>query len=89
MQDTSKQYDAVIEVCRSLFLNKMKDYGCAWRILRLPSLTDQIFIKAQRIRKLQENEVRKVDEDEKVGKIIAKKLHQDRLISLENFLKNL
>jgi hypothetical protein len=42
----------------------MKDYGCAWRILRLPSLTDQIFIKAQRIRSLQENEVRKVNEDE-------------------------
>ena len=65
MQDTSKQYDAVIEGCRSLFLNKMKDYGCAWRILRLPSLTDQIFIKAQRIRQLQESEVRKVEEDEK------------------------
>ncbi|CAL65414.1 protein containing DUF1599 [Christiangramia forsetii KT0803] len=65
MQDTSKQYDAVIEGCRSLFLIKMKDYGCAWRILRLPSLTDQIFIKAQRIRQLQESEVRKVDEDEK------------------------
>ncbi|MCL6218150.1 DUF1599 domain-containing protein [Zunongwangia pacifica] len=65
MQDTSKQYDAVIEICRSLFNQKMKDYGCAWRILRLPSLTDQIFIKAQRIRKLQENAVRKVDEDEK------------------------
>lgn len=43
----------------------MKDYGSAWRILRLPSLTDQIFIKAQRIRSLQENEVRKVEEDEK------------------------
>jgi hypothetical protein len=42
----------------------MKDYGCAWRILRLPSLTDQIYIKAQRIRSLQENEVRKIDEDE-------------------------
>lgn len=65
MQDTSKQYDAVIEGCRSLFLNKMKDYGCAWRILRLPSLTDQIFIKAQRIRQLQESGVRKVEEDEK------------------------
>lgn len=64
MQDTSKQYDAVIEGCRSLFLNKMKDYGCAWRILRLPSLTDQIFIKAQRIRQLQESAVRKVEEDE-------------------------
>ncbi len=43
----------------------MKDYGSAWRILRLPSLTDQIYIKAQRIRSLQENDVRKVDEDEK------------------------
>ncbi len=65
MQNTSKQYDAVVATCRSLFINKMKDYGSAWRILRLPSLTDQIFIKAQRIRKLQENGVRKVDEDEK------------------------
>ena len=65
MQNTSKQYDAVVATCRSLFINKMKDYGSAWRILRPPSLTDQIFIKAQRIRKLQENGVRKVDEDEK------------------------
>jgi len=64
MQRTSKQYDAVITKCRTLFINKMKDYGSAWRILRLPSLTDQIFIKAQRIRQLQENEVKKVDEDE-------------------------
>ncbi|MEJ6791841.1 MAG: DUF1599 domain-containing protein [Lacinutrix sp.] len=62
MQDTSKQYDAVIETCRSLFINKMSDYGSAWRILRLPSLTDQIFIKAQRIRSLQQNDIRKVDE---------------------------
>ena len=65
MKDTSKKYNAVIEICRDLFTKKMKDYGCAWRILRLPSLTDQIFIKAQRIRSLQENEVRKVAEDEK------------------------
>ena len=64
MQDTSKQYNAVIEDCRSLFIKKMADYGSAWRILRLPSLTDQIFIKAQRIRQLQENAVRKVDEGE-------------------------
>jgi hypothetical protein len=64
MQNTSKQYDEVISTCRALFVNKMKDYGSAWRILRLPSLTDQIFIKAQRIRGLQENEVRKVDEGE-------------------------
>ncbi|OBX21315.1 uncharacterized protein DUF1599 [Gelidibacter algens] len=64
MQDTSKQYDDVIEKCRNLFVNKMSDYGSAWRILRLPSLTDQIFIKAQRIRGLQQNAERKVDEDE-------------------------
>ena len=65
MQKTSEQYDAVIQVCRDLFQKKMKDYGSAWRILRLPSLTDQIYIKAQRIRGLQENDVRKVDEGEK------------------------
>jgi hypothetical protein len=64
MQDTSQQYDAVINTCKSLFIKKMKDYGSAWRILRLPSLTDQIFIKAQRIRSLQQNDVRKVDEGE-------------------------
>ena len=64
MQDTSKQYDAVIDTCKSLFIKKMSDYGSAWRILRLPSLTDQIFIKAQRIRGLQQNAVRKVDEGE-------------------------
>ncbi len=64
MQDTSKQYDAVIDDCKSLFIKKMSDYGSAWRILRLPSLTDQIFIKAQRIRGLQQNAVRKVDEGE-------------------------
>ncbi len=64
MQNTSKQYDDVISMCRDLFNKKMKDYGSAWRILRLPSLTDQIFIKAQRIRGLQQNEIRKVDEDE-------------------------
>jgi len=64
MQNTSKQFDDVITLCRNLFNKKMKDYGSAWRILRLPSLTDQIFIKAQRIRSLQQNDVRKVDEDE-------------------------
>lgn len=64
MKNTSQQYDSIIAICRDLFTKKTKDYGTAWRILRLPSLTDQIFIKAQRIRSLQENEVRKVDEDE-------------------------
>ena len=64
MHKTTQQYDEVTDKCRSLFIDKMKDYGSAWRILRLPSLTDQIFIKAQRIRQLQENSIRKVDEDE-------------------------
>ena len=64
MSNTSQQYDAIIASCRDLYTKKMKDYGSAWRILRLPSLTDQIFIKAQRIRSLQENEIRKVDEGE-------------------------
>ena len=64
MQATSKQYDEVITKCRTLYINKLKDYGSAWRILRLPSLTDQIYIKAQRIRQLQENPIRKVQEDE-------------------------
>ena len=64
MKNTSEEFDKIISVCRELFINKTKDYGTAWRILRLPSLTDQIFIKAQRIRTLQENSVRKVDEGE-------------------------
>ena len=64
MQNTSKQYDAIINTCRNLFINKMKDYGSAWRILRLPSLTDQIFIKAQRIRSLQQKGIKKIEEDE-------------------------
>lgn len=64
MNTTSNQFDQVITACRDLYQKKMKDYGCAWRILRLPSLTDQIFIKAQRIRSLQENVERRVDEDE-------------------------
>jgi Nucleotide modification associated domain 1 len=64
MKNTSQEYDAIIAICRDLYRKKMSDYGSAWRILRLPSLTDQIFIKAQRIRSLQENEVRKVDEGE-------------------------
>ncbi|NND15999.1 MAG: DUF1599 domain-containing protein [Eudoraea sp.] len=64
MNHTSAQFDAVITQCRELFVKKMQDYGSAWRILRLPSLTDQIFIKAQRIRSLQEKSERRVDEGE-------------------------
>ena len=62
MELTRKEYQEIVKKCRELFENKMKDYGAAWRILRLPSLTDQIFIKAQRIRSLQTNVIQKVDE---------------------------
>lgn len=62
MQRTIDQYDAVVNECHDLFLKKAKDYGTAWRILRVPSLTDQIFIKAQRIRTLQEVGQSKVGE---------------------------
>ncbi|MEO0059945.1 MAG: hypothetical protein RLZZ312_1592 [Bacteroidota bacterium] len=63
MNNTSEQYDKIIANCRQLFTKKMIDYGAAWRIMRMSSLTDQIFIKAQRIKSLQENEVQKIDED--------------------------
>jgi len=63
MSHTSVQYNNIIAQCRKLFSNKMTDYGSAWRILRLPSLTDQIYIKAQRIRSLQENAIQKIADD--------------------------
>ena len=64
MNTTSKQYDQIVAICRNLYNKKLHGYGAAWRILRLPSLTDQIYIKASRIRSLQENIERKIDEDE-------------------------
>jgi hypothetical protein len=62
MADTSKQYDKVIQICEEIFLKKMEDYGTAWRILRTASLTDQIYIKAQRIRSLETKPEQKIDE---------------------------
>ncbi|MEZ0539672.1 DUF1599 domain-containing protein [Fibrella arboris] len=59
---TEAQYRQVVLRCKDLFLKKNHDYGTAWRILRLPSITDQIYIKAQRIRTLQETGVSKVGE---------------------------
>jgi len=56
------QYDGQVAACRSLFLDKMHDYGTAWRVLRPASLTDQLFIKAQRIRTLQEGDAQRVEE---------------------------
>ncbi len=57
---TDQQYSRITEICRDVFLKKMQDYGSAWRILRPPSLTDQIFIKAQRIRSLQSKGTQKI-----------------------------
>ena len=62
MTQTSQQYSEVISFCREIFQKKTKDYGTAWRILRPSSLTDQIFIKAQRIRTIQETGNNKVGE---------------------------
>ena len=62
MHNTEFEYRQVIQRCKDLFLKKNQDYGTAWRILRLPSITDQIFIKAQRIRTLQETGVSRVGE---------------------------
>jgi len=60
---TIGEYKQVISACKEVFEKKTKDYGTAWRILRLPSITDQIFIKAQRIRSIQEKGEQKVDDD--------------------------
>ena len=60
VEKTAAEYKEVISMCKALFEKKTRDYGTAWRILRLPSITDQIFIKAQRIRSIQEKGVQKV-----------------------------
>lgn len=59
---TAKQYDAIIKICKDIFIKKTKDYGTAWRILRLSSITDQIFIKAKRIRSIDTKGIQKVNE---------------------------
>ena len=67
---TRENYKKIIEICKDIYLKKSKDYGSAWRILRVTSLTDQIFIKAQRIRSIQEKNKMKVNEniqDEFIG----------------------
>lgn len=62
MEVTNDQYDEVTGICRRLFLDKMHDYGASWRILRPESVTDQIFIKANRIRTLETKKEKMVDE---------------------------
>ena len=64
MADTNKQFAEVMKMCRDLFEKKLHDYGAAWRIMRPQSLTDQIYIKANRIRSLQTKGSSMVDEDE-------------------------
>jgi hypothetical protein len=62
MIETSRQFGQAITLCKEVFINKMKDYGSSWRILRTPSLTDQIYIKANRIRSIEQKGLHKVDE---------------------------
>lgn len=63
MAQTNKQFDQIADICRDIFSKKMKDYGVSWRILRTQSVTDQIFIKANRIRSIEIKGVAKVDDD--------------------------
>lgn len=74
MQKTSKQFDEVIQECQNLFEKKMKDYGTAWRVLRLSSVTDQIYIKINRIRTLQMSHVQMVEDNE-----------QDEFVAIINY----
>jgi hypothetical protein len=68
--DTRAEIEAEAAVCRALFEKKTRDYGTSWRVLRLPSLTDQIFIKANRIRSIQESGENKVGDDAR-GEFVA------------------
>ena len=70
IEKTTQEYNSIMAICKALFEKKTRDYGTAWRILRLPSITDQIFIKAQRIRSIQEKGKQRVDDpikDEFIG----------------------
>jgi hypothetical protein len=95
-EHTFEQYLNETTNCRNLFLNKNKDYGTAWRILRTSSLTDQLFIKAKRIRSIEENGVMKVDEGVKseyiglvnycIMALIQLELNEDAPLELEEKL---
>jgi hypothetical protein len=62
IKNTGKQFDSIIGTCKEIFIAKMKDYGSSWRVLRPSSLTDQIYIKANRIRSIEGKGIRKIDE---------------------------
>jgi len=63
MSNTNSQYDEVINQCRNIFIDKTRDYGTSWRVLRQISITDQLYIKALRIRTIQEKGTQKINED--------------------------
>jgi hypothetical protein len=65
MTNTEKQFDAVVERCKNIFIKKTIDYGTAWRVLRTISVVDQMFIKALRIRNIQNLQQQKIDDDVK------------------------
>ncbi|HEY4061444.1 MAG TPA: DUF1599 domain-containing protein [Puia sp.] len=70
MNHTNQQYDEAVRSCKDIFIKKTRDYGTSWRVLRTISIADQLFIKARRIRTLQETAVQKVGED-KTGEFRA------------------
>lgn len=70
MSNTSQQFDQITAICRDIYVKKLKDYGASWRILRQTSVTDQIFIKANRIRSIETKGVNKVGDDIR-GELIA------------------
>ena len=83
MQNTINQYNEISAVCRSLFEKKLADYGAAWRVLRPSSVTDQIYIKVNRIRTLQMTDKKMIDEDEEEGFIAIVNYSAIALIQLD------
>ncbi|MDR6919351.1 MULTISPECIES: DUF1599 domain-containing protein [Chryseobacterium] len=88
MSETSVQFGKVISECRNLFSKKMQDYGAAWRVLRPSSITDQIYIKVNRIRTLQMTDKKMVDESEEDEFIAIVNYSIIGLIQLEKGLSN-
>ena len=83
MQNTINQYNEVSAICRNLFEKKLADYGAAWRVLRPSSVTDQIYIKVNRIRTLQMTDKKMIDEDEEEGFIAIVNYSVIALIQLD------
>ena len=83
MQHTINQYNEVSAICRNLFEKKLADYGAAWRVLRPSSVTDQIYIKVNRIRTLQMTDKKMIDEDEEEGFIAIVNYSVIALIQLD------